>query len=296
MKKLNKTLALILCAVFALTAVACEKDSEKADDIESSAESVESAAEGSVAGLANPMTELESLDALNTAAGVQLCKAPVMGVTDESFCTIAGTPLLAQYKFSVNGVPYCFRAVNGSADDISGIYTGEGTAFENGKNEGMIFASAESTKLARWFVGDVQYVLSADSSAMDDELFAGVASEIAYGTGFVAAADYSALIGSYQDSFSQRASAEVSEAENGVVVKIHWSNSAASYNEWSMTCTLNGNILSYASCDLTVCGEDESIAETTLAAGYFTVEDGKLLWNGSTDENCQSCVFEKIPD
>lgn len=302
MKKMNKALALILGAVLVFAAAGCSNDSGTAegDEAESIVNDIAGDAEdviGEIAGLPNPMTEVESLEALNAAAGTQLCKAPVMGVTEESFCTIAVTPVLAQYRFSINGIPYCFRAVNGSTDDISGYYVGEGTAFENGKNEGVIYASAETTKLARWFVGDVQYVLSATSDTMDDILFASIAEEIAFGTGYTApAVDYSAIIGSYADSFSQRAAADVTETDGGVIVSVHWASSANAYNQWVMRATLSGDILSYASCDLTVCDDDGATVETTLGAGYFTLDGGKLLWNGAAEEDCRECVFEKLPD
>lgn len=115
------------------------------------------------AGLANPITEYETLEEVNELAKVNLAHPAVMGVDEESFCTIdCGDYLIGQYVFNVAGREYCFRAAVVSAEtDISGYYTADGTAFENSLSENgeTEYCFADADMLARWFDGDIQYVL-----------------------------------------------------------------------------------------------------------------------------------------
>ena len=137
-------------------------------------------------GLPNPITEMESLAEVNEVAGVNLAHPAVMGVTEVSFCTIdCGDYVIGQYIFNVAGREYCFRgAVIGSETDISGYYTEDGTAFENQEpmDDGVIaYYFGESDKLARWFDGDIQYVLMlSDCSDAEDEWFEGIAEEMQF--------------------------------------------------------------------------------------------------------------------
>ncbi|HBL41515.1 MAG TPA: hypothetical protein DDY98_08160 [Ruminococcaceae bacterium] len=110
------------------------------------------------------------------------------------------------------------------------------------------------------------------------------------------------LVGDYQDSVSGRASATVELDADGETLKIDvsWANSASETVEWSMTATLtNDNRLVYTDCknDSVIYADNGTETRTGIykdGSGYFTAENGKLLWNGAADANCKSCVFEKI--
>ena len=64
-----------------------------------------------------------------------------------------------------------------------------------------------------------------------------------------------------------------------------------------MDCTKDGSKLSYTDCEKTNITYDEQgnadeSEEYSDGEGYFTLKDGKLLWDGAAEENCQTCVFE----
>mgnify|MGYP003346854981 CR=1 FL=1 len=53
-------------------------------------------------GAENPMTECASLDEINTAAGTNIVKPGVMGVTEEKFFTVkTGDRTIAEYRFDL---------------------------------------------------------------------------------------------------------------------------------------------------------------------------------------------------
>lgn len=95
---------------------------------------------------------------------------------------------------------------------------------------------------------------------------------------------------------SQRASAEIAASEDDQVhIEITWASSASEYILWTMdACISEDGLLSYDNCCKTICaGEDEQI-EYENGEGYFLIVDGKLQWTGAADEDCKSCIFEKI--
>ena len=128
--------------------------------------------------------------------------------------------------------------------------------------------------------------------------------------------EYVALAGEYQDEVSQRASATViANTESQTLnITVMWSSSAWESTMWTMNATKEGNKLVYSDCTRTEMiysddtdsegtGSDEvgGGAEETVAyengSGSFEIsEDGKLLWTGAADEECQSCVFVPISE
>ena len=105
------------------------------------------------------------------------------------------------------------------------------------------------------------------------------------------------LLGSYQDSVSQRATAEVGKVDdNTVEIEIHWSSSAENSDEWIIKAKIDGKKLTYDENDFThfsITGETSTIVENE-PAGYFEVKDGKLAWTGSGVDATATCVFEKV--
>ena len=120
-----------------------------------------------------------------------------------------------------------------------------------------------------------------------------------------------ALAGEYQDEVSQRASATViadTESQN-LSITVMWGSSAWESTMWTMTATKEGNKLVYSDCKRTEMiysddtdeegtGNDEvgGGAEETVVyengEGSFEIsDDGKLLWTGASDSECQGCVF-----
>jgi len=128
--------------------------------------------------------------------------------------------------------------------------------------------------------------------------------------------EYIALAGEYQDEVSQRASATVianTESQN-VNITVMWSGSATTAAMWTMNATKEGNKLVYSDCtyselvysdetDEEGTGDEETgggAEETVIyqdGSGSFEIsDDGKLLWTGAADEQCQSCVFVPISE
>lgn len=255
-------------------------------------------------GMPNPMVEYASLDEINDIVGSALVHPAVMGVSDEKFFVIdCGDFQLADYRFTVGGVEYSFRSAP-VTQDISGYHVGEGTAFADGARDGIEYAEANDTQLARWFTIDGQYVLTAKDMA-DADTFALVAEELCAMTlpgmsGAEYEAYYADLAGQYYDSYSQRATMTVeADGANGVKIVVDWSSSASESTEWTMTARLTEDgLLSYNDCACSNIATAADGAETvdivsTDGEGWFTFDGDKLCWTGAADENCVNCVFKK---
>lgn len=318
---MKKALSLVLALMMILSLAACgQRAAEKAEEPAAEPAPVEEPAEEPadeprdepeepvaepMAGMPNPMTEYGSLEEINELAGSHLVHPPVMGVSDEAFFTISGgegVPLLAQYTFTVAGVEYCFRSAN-RTEDISGIYVGDGTAFEHSTApDGVELVEGGDYHVARWFGPDGwQYVLSAGSEA-DSSIFAGVADElcnvVAMMSESAAVSDPLNLAGEYQDEWSMRAIATVEQNGSEFTISVHWGDSAASAAEWTMTARMEDGLLKYSDCRemYVTYAADGSFTEEPVdfpAEGYFELKAGKLLWTGAGDEQCAQCVFAR---
>lgn len=113
---------------------------------------------------------------------------------------------------------------------------------------------------------------------------------------------YASVAGSYQDSVSQRASLYAWQTEGGLGIRVNWASSASEETEWNMTAVLTeDNKLEYTNgtkhqMTYRENNEVESQEVVNSQQGFFTITDGKLLWNGAADEGCKECVFEPVPE
>ncbi len=123
--------------------------------------------------------EIASLEELNRIFGSALCHPGVMGVTDEAYDVIeVNGAKVAEYRFSVNGVKYSFRASD-SLDDITGVTESGDTDYPDENDEPAIKTTA-NYKLAWWLDGNIQYALVAsDAGSLDKDTFEGIAEEMA---------------------------------------------------------------------------------------------------------------------
>ena len=288
MKKIIALLLSLLVLVFAL----CSCGSE-ADENTTAPDNTETAETEEIAGLANPVVEYESLDEVNNIAGTYLVHPGVMGVTEESFSVISGT--LAQYKFNLNGYDYTFRGSKNLDEEISGIYGADGALFD-GETADYSVKGTDEYKAIRFLAGDAQYVISVDDNGeMDDSQFDSIATELR-ATIITTASDeeYTSLVGSYQDSYSQRATAEISlDDVNKLKIEISWADSAEKTEEWTVLATKEGNKLVYDADsiwhNITYTENFETVDDT--AAGYFEITDDGICWTGSGNEATSNCVF-----
>lgn len=132
-------------------------------------------AEENVIGMPNPMKTCESLEEINAAAGTNLMKPGVMGVSDEKFFTITGSEYtIAEYRFNLNGIEYTIRGA-AATEDISGYYIDGKTAFAEA-GEGLEYAEDNGVKLARFFDLNGQTVITAKGD-IEDDIFAGIVEE-----------------------------------------------------------------------------------------------------------------------
>lgn len=116
------------------------------------------------ADMPNPMVEAASIEEINDAVG---CCIKSMedyyscdDFSDESFTVIDGTPRIAQYRFSLAGIPVTVRAAI-TKDDISGIYMDNGKMPHENLDEDRIYDPIDTGYgiWTRWFTGGMQYSL-----------------------------------------------------------------------------------------------------------------------------------------
>lgn len=112
---------------------------------------------------------------------------------------------------------------------------------------------------------------------------------------------YDNLAGSYCDSYSGRATMDLTSTEGGVQALVSWASSASEHDAWEFTLTAGeGDTFNYSNgvhMRITTLSEDKD--ETEVLAenekGFMRLNGkGDLLWNGAPDEDCRDCVFEKI--
>jgi len=310
---MKKILAIILACTMLLALCACgaAKD-ESAEETTKTAEETTDAAEETttenepqpISGVPNPIVDYDSLEALNERYGIKLTHPGVMGVTDEYFSAIESSDYdIAQYGFTVNGMEYLLRCAS-TSEDISGVYTGEGTAFSG--VEGDSYCYLADCKLARWFNIDGQYCLCvSDGGQMDEETFVSIAEEMMDLTkpGMSTAemeAFYEAYSGEYADSFSQRAVLTAVSNGDSLSIQVNWGSSAMENTCWTMTAKVyEDGLLSYYDCTKTeiVFAEDGSETDTIIyenGSGFFNPSDNAILqWGGAEEEDCQECIFVK---
>lgn len=199
---MKKTIALLICFIMLFALCACGGSEPAADTEDEGAQQEEGAPD---VGMPNPMTECESLDDVNKAVGGNLCGPGAMGVSDEAYFVInCGSYKIGEFQFKMNGYDYTLRCAK-SSEDISGVYLSgqEGTAFsgikkaaegedtadaeivlESGSSitisdSGMQSVSDDTYKCARWFDGDMQYVLTVnDGGEIEYDTFISAANEI----------------------------------------------------------------------------------------------------------------------
>ena len=113
--------------------------------------------------------------------------------------------------------------------------------------------------------------------------------------------DIAKFAGSYQDEYSQRASADVelNDDRESLTMRVHWSDSAWSGVIWTMTLNKEENKFVYSDglkeYYQFIDGEEQETYETMEEnqSGYFEIKDNKLYWVGSPEDDCKECVFAK---
>lgn len=251
------------------------------------------------AGMPNPVVEYGSLEEINAIVGVELMHPGVMGVTNERFSVIGGT--VAQYECEINGREWTFRAAYVTDADISGMYY-EYNEFTPGEDFTLY---TNEFYLERFFDGDRQYTIvaeepvSADGDVyLDEETFMDICME------FESVQKQhldDPLVGDYQDTASQRALACVERHGDVYNVSVNWADSVEELWCWTMyDAVMEEDRLVYRGEEIGRYTYDadgnETSADVTASnnLGWFEIRDGLLYWTGASQEECRSCVFEKL--
>lgn len=290
MKKLALILSLLL--VFCSAFTACGSDT--ADET-----TAPDAGNGNNAGLANPMVDYNSLDEINEIAGVNIVHPGVMGVTDESFSVISGK--IAQYRFTLAGYDYCFRASKTLNEEISGIYINGGLAFE-GCTSDYAITGDDTCHACRFIVDNTQYIFSVlDNGLISDNDFDSQCVEIR-NTVISSVSDdaYLKLVGSYQDIVSERATAEVKFADKNLLsITVEWASSAEEGDTWQVFASIDeeeDDLLVYDMQSIAHYRHSagNSFAVNDCVPGYFEITKTGFNWSGSGVQRTSECDFERI--
>ena len=245
------------------------------------------------------VVEYDSLEEINALIGVNIMRPAVMGVTNERFSIV--NDVIAQYECEVNGIVWTFRGAYITDEDISGI-NDERNEFIPGEDYGVY---ANEFYMERFFDGDRQYTIvvkdpiSADGDVyLDSMVFDDACMEI---KSILEQHLDDPLVGDYEDTVSQRASACVERFGDVYNVSVNWSDSGFEFYCWTMyDAVLEDGRLDYQGEEIGHYVYDEegnevsSEVNATNNAGWFEIKDGLLYWTGASDENCRTCVFEKI--
>lgn len=108
--------------------------------------------------------------------------------------------------------------------------------------------------------------------------------------------------GKWQDSKSQRATAEIDYVDGQFVINIHWANSAEEAYEWRMTGELekpgNNLVVSSDCVKVLVAADDKGEVTETVqyenGEAYFAIINGILYWYDDTESAGEQCIFEKM--
>ncbi|MCR5482319.1 MAG: hypothetical protein K6F52_05930, partial [Clostridia bacterium] len=263
------TAVLIFAMVFAMAACG-EKPAEEGTD-----------------GTPNPMTEYSSIYEINEMCGGALVKPEEGTLKAEKFFVIdCGDYKIAEYQFSLDGVPFKFR-FSDTSEDISGVYDGDDTIFSSNDKEIVI---NDEVKAARWF-NDGQYCLTtSDVANISDDAFNSLVESLKALSGLIDWSDtYAMLEGEWQDSYSQRCVMTLKNEGDHVGIKVHWGDSCASFVEWNMTATAGEDgTLNYSDCTkdyITMADNGDIVSSESQKIdkdGYFlySAEKKTLSWEG----------------
>lgn len=282
--KMKKLLIVVLALVMCLGLTAC---GEKGEDMTATV------------GLSNPVVSYDSLNEINEKVGVNLLKPSNCEVTNESFSVIADN--IAQYTCEIDGREWIFRAAHITEEDISGMHDEHNEFTPN--QDSVLYVN--EFYLDRFFDGDKQYTIvsmnpiSEDGDILLDEmLFSDICMELKL---IQQMHMDDPLVGDYQDTVSQRATACVERFGDVYNVSVNWSDSDSENHSWTMyEATLKDNKLTYNGEEIghytydeegNVVSSDETASNNV---GYFEVKDNMLYWTGASQESCRECVFEKI--
>ena len=282
---MKKLLNVLLILLISFSIVACSSNST------TETEEKEEETSGN-ASMANPMVSYDSLEAINKKVGVNIISPAIMGKDNEKFFVIADK--IAQYDFELNGSKFTVRGALETNEDISGIHD-ENNVFN--PNEDFVFYTNDFY-LDRFFDVNKQYtIVLTNPGDVTEEQFSNICSEF---ENIMKWHNDDPIVGEYQDSVSQRATAIVERFGDTYNIVVEWPSSSNELTSWYMyEAVLNDGKLEYQKEEMYHSIFDEngdtvsSDEKVNTTPGYFTIEDNKLYWTKASEEYLQECVFEK---
>ena len=301
---MKRIILLLLTGLLAAALCACSGQPSQDDETQAAEQAAEENSYDESLGIANPITEYASLEEINEITRGSLCRPPVMGVTDESYSVIdCGDYKVAQYDFSVNGIPYCYRFANGVVEDISGIYENGGTLFDAVATDVDEVKAFDGGKAARHFNIDGQYVISVkDDGALDEETFRGIADELFSLTAVADSKSFGldAFIGNWYEQIAGRGLMTVTADGDKAVFNVEWANSASEVYRWEFAGYVNEEgVIEYTDGRKYSAVFDQTGNETvselsaTNSGSVRIDENGDLLWIDDESAYTEGSVFVK---
>lgn len=283
---MKKLVSLLFVGLLCICITGCNKQEETIEQ----EQSIET--QGPVIGMPNPMVEYDSLDKINEIAGVNIVSPGVMGKENEKFFVITGE--LAQYNFDLNGYSFTIRGSKNTDEDISGIYD-ENNVFVPGQ-DGTVYLN--DYYIERFFDGNRQYTIVCDNpEGLSEEVFSDLCFEL---ESIMKWHKDDPLVGDYYDTVSQRATLSVERIGDEYTLVVNWASSASENTCWTMHATKTDDKLNYAGESIVHYlydeqGNEQSVDETASNnLGYFTIqENGELHWTSASEENLETCQFQK---
>lgn len=301
---MKKIIAMVFIAAVIAAFCGCSRETDSAASVEAATTSesigAETGSAGSVpAGVPNPIVEYSSLEEINKAACVNLMKPAVTGVSKERFSVIDGK--IAQYVCDINGREWTFRGACVTDEDISGIFD-ERNVFVPREDYGVY---ANEFYLDRFFDGGRQYTIivkdpvSADGEILlDGETFSNCCMEM---RSIQQQHMDDPLVGDFQNPADERMVLYVERRGDEYSVSVNLTVSESEFRCWTMQGAVkDGDRLTYRGEEISRYTYDaegnETSSDVTAAnnLGYFEIKDNRLYWTGAAQEECRSCVFEKI--
>lgn len=226
-----------------------------------------------------------SLDEINKIADVEIIKPGFEGVSNETYNVVNG--VIAEYNFVIEGCSFTVRGAAVTKSDISGI---ESDRNEFAPYEDFVVYTGDYY-LERFFDGNRQYTIVLNntigiSQQSFENVCMGFENEMRYHI-------HDSLTGSYQDSVNRNAAASV--IQNGDVYIISVSvGTSYGMDLYYIEATKDGDKLTYSKESLARVDGDDVESKDLKFSGYFTIEDGKILWSKASDPSLQQFVFEKV--
>lgn len=226
-----------------------------------------------------------SLSEINSKADVEIVKPGFEGVSKETYNIVNGA--IAEYNFDIDGCSFTVRGAAVTKSDISGI---EDSRNEFSPNEDFIVYTGDYY-LERFFDGNRQYTIVLNNTiGVREESFvnvcAGFENEMKYHI-------HDSLTGSYEDSKTHKAAASVIQNGDVYIVSVSVGTSYG-MDLYYIEATKDGNKLTYQKESLTRINGGDTESKDLKFSGYFTIDDGKLLWSKASDSSLQEFVFEKV--